>query len=659
MGYNGGTNKRGYYRRYNGMYSKSSMRSGSKIVSNSILGGLGLISAVGSAVSELADSVPDSALYKREHFDPEWQNTKYVIGGFFAILCPIAGAVTFAWAGWWMFCSILLFGFIETCICASIFDIEFKFQNGAYIYEDEIASTAVECKKNFNILKAIFIILACLNIYPIVFIFVELANRWNYVEGGIGTVNIWLVFIKEVLSIFFIHSVSQGSKNIDNILKQYAIKRETKRNPQDKTTTKALGNNITHTPIEGTNPTTLSSTTKSLEHNKSSETPNNSNKLEAIDLKVDSRVLEVLKKDEQIEVFYYFLEDLMTEESFNKQNFSINFKKRWFTYEEYTKYWNDKHWELRFYDKIHNIGIDITTNNAISLDDFKEIKIFEEKRDSLLNTRLNEEEKRVLNRLKTNRKLNGDCTIFNYHSCRDLKLDAQVKKDDAYFVLGYRYENCVRETLHFGVMNTYRFTEFVKLLLEIKNGATPNTADSKGINSKTATQTPQTTSETAQTSTKDIQQNNNKTNTDSTSSSDIKLPRISGEYVEVFKSPYGKLHIDSRYASIQFYFPGPDARYRGTHFTIWEEDIDKYIQAYHNNWNTGIKLREKAKETPKTELKQVGEMKMNIVATGSYFTVYLHHYHLPINDKKEYEDMIMLLQRAKLRIKEVRSKLFV
>lgn len=45
MGYNGGINKRGYYRRYHGMYRKSSGRSGEKIVSGLILGGLGLIAA--------------------------------------------------------------------------------------------------------------------------------------------------------------------------------------------------------------------------------------------------------------------------------------------------------------------------------------------------------------------------------------------------------------------------------------------------------------------------------------------------------------------------------------------------------------------------------------------------------------------------------------
>lgn len=51
MGYNGGINKRGYYRRYHGMYRKSSGRSGEKILSGLILGGLGLVAAAASSTS--------------------------------------------------------------------------------------------------------------------------------------------------------------------------------------------------------------------------------------------------------------------------------------------------------------------------------------------------------------------------------------------------------------------------------------------------------------------------------------------------------------------------------------------------------------------------------------------------------------------------------
>lgn len=51
MGYNGGINKRGYYRRYHGMYRKSSYRSGEKILSGLIIGGLELIPTAASSTS--------------------------------------------------------------------------------------------------------------------------------------------------------------------------------------------------------------------------------------------------------------------------------------------------------------------------------------------------------------------------------------------------------------------------------------------------------------------------------------------------------------------------------------------------------------------------------------------------------------------------------
>lgn len=51
MGYNGGINKRGYYRRNHGMYRKSSYRSGEKILSGLILGGLGLVATAVSSAS--------------------------------------------------------------------------------------------------------------------------------------------------------------------------------------------------------------------------------------------------------------------------------------------------------------------------------------------------------------------------------------------------------------------------------------------------------------------------------------------------------------------------------------------------------------------------------------------------------------------------------
>ena len=70
MGYNGGTNKRGYYRRFNGMQSKSTYKSGEKILENAILGSLGLVALAGKAVVDLAKNAPMPTENNRKHFSP-------------------------------------------------------------------------------------------------------------------------------------------------------------------------------------------------------------------------------------------------------------------------------------------------------------------------------------------------------------------------------------------------------------------------------------------------------------------------------------------------------------------------------------------------------------------------------------------------------------
>lgn len=60
MGYNGGINKRGYYRRQNGMYKKSSYRYGEKILSNFIKVGIGLITDVANSADLSSSDISDS-----------------------------------------------------------------------------------------------------------------------------------------------------------------------------------------------------------------------------------------------------------------------------------------------------------------------------------------------------------------------------------------------------------------------------------------------------------------------------------------------------------------------------------------------------------------------------------------------------------------------
>ncbi|HJG88351.1 hypothetical protein [Barnesiella viscericola] len=166
MGYNGGINKRGYYRRNHGMISKSSMNFGSKILTNSFLGGLGLMGSLKRNLLEESNKYPDLENKKVKHFNPIHQRLKFVIFGIIAILCPIAGFVLFEFFNWWIFFSVLICGFIEIAIC--MFMISPNAEN-SYVYKAEEQYVKKVCNGNLNILRGLFIILFALNLYPILF----------------------------------------------------------------------------------------------------------------------------------------------------------------------------------------------------------------------------------------------------------------------------------------------------------------------------------------------------------------------------------------------------------------------------------------------------------------------------------------------------------
>lgn len=163
MGYNGGTNKRGYYRRNNGMYSKSSMKSGSRIFTNFLLGSIGLIGSLGKALLEESNNISDVKSTNNKQSNPKQEKIKYIIFFIIAILCPIIGYILFYYANWSMFFSILIFGFIETIMCLITIPILnennpiYKTQNGSNIK-----------KRTINIIRCIYITLFILNLYPFI-----------------------------------------------------------------------------------------------------------------------------------------------------------------------------------------------------------------------------------------------------------------------------------------------------------------------------------------------------------------------------------------------------------------------------------------------------------------------------------------------------------
>lgn len=668
MGYNGGTNKRGYYRRYNGMYSKSSGKSGSKLITNAILGGLGLISTIGAAIADSSIDTPAANDFKEKHFSPIKQRRKLIIGGILALLCPVAGFITFQYAYWWMFSSVLLFGFIELLIIFSITTVEGHISNEInYIYENEIESTTKACKTNRIILRVLTILLFVLNLYPIgmyicgLTYLIDVGSLAKYGwDGGETSIPTILILIKLAINILLIVESFRNGFVINNYGKILPVPlQETSTDSQaeerNESTTENKGQIIEKSDVQepvdeictvvhtmkynesdstaSVNKDTEDFSSKQTESNNMQEhalnTPNGSDNKEetitVIDHIVDPRILRIISSDRKLEKYYYFSLELLSEDSYNRQKFTPDFKNTWFTYNEYKSYWLEVHDLLEFYAKAKEIAIDIIKHDLITLEDFEDSNRFEVVRDELLKSQLTDNMYHMFLKFKNSRTYVYDCIIFDFYRCRRLKLEYKADKDSVDYSIMSSFTSSVEKILKIEFYGSYELNKLVEIIDEVKKEV-PNT-DSNPINQDEL-------------------------------ANKVTLPAISGEYVETFKSPYGNLHIHSTYASIRFYFPGPDARYRGTHFIISEEEIDKYIQAYKNNWELGKQLQTKAKETPNTELSQNGEMRMKVAATSRSFRIYLHHNYLPISDKKECEEMIMLLQRAKLRIKEVRSKLF-
>lgn len=129
-----------------------------------------------------------------------------------------------------------------------------------------------------------------------------------------------------------------------------------------------------------------------------------------------------------------------------------------------------------------------------------------------------------------------------------------------------------------------------------------------------------------------------------------------GEFTETLSSG-GKLVVSAKGWNIQYYFPGLDRRYNGTFFRISGNDIDKYIDAWQNNF---AKYLEYKKTLPVgMEFHTVGEMHMNIYVNRGcgYSGVCLTSYHMPVNDESKLKKIIEDYRNAKIRAVEIQNLL--
>ena len=142
------------------------------------------------------------------------------------------------------------------------------------------------------------------------------------------------------------------------------------------------------------------------------------------------------------------------------------------------------------------------------------------------------------------------------------------------------------------------------------------------------------------------------TQTANFSISSFALLKMSGVYSEKLKTG-GELKVETNGWTIQYYFPGPDLRYRGTLVIIRGQDIDRYINAWRSNHKKYIELSRTVGSGKQFQM--IGDMEMTIGVGGFLDGVYLRSYHMRAQTPKDVEEIIKDYEYAKVRAKQILS----
>lgn len=117
-----------------------------------------------------------------------------------------------------------------------------------------------------------------------------------------------------------------------------------------------------------------------------------------------------------------------------------------------------------------------------------------------------------------------------------------------------------------------------------------------------------------------------------------------GEYRENLKSS-GTLIVNQNDWYISYYFPGSDLRYKGTWKKISSQEIDKYINAWKNNFATYITLKNELKLDGTFE--KQGEAGMKISIGGYRNGVCIDDWHMNIQEQSAIEQIVYDYELAK------------
>ena len=160
------------------MYSKSSCRTGNMMIAAKIALSFG----VNITTNSYAGPLRLEKVTTPKHFSPIKQRQQFIIWGIVAMLCPIAGFLTYEYADWSMFYSVLISFSIELLVVIHIS----THRVNDYIFKDEIENVQVACMVNRKILTVLFIVLFILNLYPLALIIlgnIQISNFVNYIEN--------------------------------------------------------------------------------------------------------------------------------------------------------------------------------------------------------------------------------------------------------------------------------------------------------------------------------------------------------------------------------------------------------------------------------------------------------------------------------------------
>lgn len=125
---------------------------------------------------------------------------------------------------------------------------------------------------------------------------------------------------------------------------------------------------------------------------------------------------------------------------------------------------------------------------------------------------------------------------------------------------------------------------------------------------------------------------------------------MKGEYKERMQYIPADIVVSGNSCRIMFYFSGIDMRYNGRIFYIEAADIDKYINAYNDNW---IKYTQLKMTGMSGSLTVDGTMGMKIIIGSSLEGIAINKFDYRLRAKKDIDLAIEDLKSAKARGKEL------